>query len=64
MALDEPQFAFEPKASPSTKRKTRRRNMVAPSNDSRRFDLVVLGATGFVGRLVAEEIATNYQVGL
>ena len=28
----------------------------------RRFDLIVLGGTGFVGRLVAEEIATNYQV--
>lgn len=28
---------------------------------SRRFDVVVLGATGFVGRLVAEEIACSYQ---
>jgi hypothetical protein len=37
---------------------------VAPEQvqPSRRFDVVVLGATGFVGSLVAEEIATNYQV--
>lgn len=27
----------------------------------RQFDIVVLGATGFVGRLVCEEIACNYQ---
>ncbi|GAB4821880.1 hypothetical protein N2152v2_008926 [Parachlorella kessleri] len=30
-------------------------------NGAKRFDVVVLGATGFVGRLVSEEIATNYN---
>lgn len=28
----------------------------------REFDLVILGATGFVGRLVVEEIACDYMV--
>lgn len=31
---------------------------------ARKFDVVVLGASGFTGRLVCEHIAKDYQVGL
>jgi short subunit dehydrogenase-like uncharacterized protein len=36
---------------------------IIPPRESRRFDVVVWGATGFTGKLVAEYLARNYGVG-
>jgi hypothetical protein len=34
-----------------------------PSNNDRAYDIVVVGASGFTGRLVVEYLAENYPVG-
>jgi short subunit dehydrogenase-like uncharacterized protein len=36
---------------------------IVPPRESRRFDVIVWGATGFTGRLVAEYLARHYGVG-